>query len=200
MTFIKSKYYWLVIALFSAFCVFLAHNVFQNTFYMLPCENCVYIRYFFFVIILGTALAFLVPKYLGALGYISVIYGGIYGILVALRLHKIRVSLETGDAFGVSGCKMTPSFHFGLPLDKWWDEMFAPKVLCGFDAPMPPENADISAFAQYFIELYKDGWFLVPKYQFLDMAQCCIIAFATLLALVLLRAIFKGWEIRIGRK
>ena len=200
MTFVKSRYFWLGIAFFSVFCVFLAHVVFQNMFYMPPCEKCVYIRYFFCVIALGAILAFFAPKYLGILGYIGAIYGCFGGLNAAIKLHKIRLSLETGEAFGISGCKMTPNFDFGLALDKWWADMFAPKALCGFDAPVVPKNTDISAFAQYFIELYKDGWFLLPKYQFLDMAQCCMIIFLALFALVLLRAILKLLEIRSVRK
>lgn len=182
--FTKNNFSWLAIAFISVFCVVLAHFVFQHWLYMMPCERCVYIRYAFFVVFLGAILGVILPKILKLIACVLIVYGVIYGIFVAFELNGIKNSIESGDVFGVSGCKMLPNFHFNLPLDMWWADMFAPKALCGFDAPQLPFDANISALQGYFIELYKGGWYLLPKYEFLNLAQCSIIAFGVILVIL----------------
>lgn len=186
--FIKSRFFWLFVACIAFVCVFVAHFVFQVWLFMPPCENCVYIRYFFLCVFLGAMLAFLAPK-LGILGYISVIYGCSFGIFTSYKLHKIHASIASGDIFGFTPCKMTPSFHFGLKLDELMPELFKPLALCGSDAPLPPLDATFSALQGFFIDLYRGGWFLLPKYEFMDMAQCCAVIFALILGLAIFRMI-----------
>lgn len=190
-TFIKSNNFWILIAFICAFSVFVAHVIFQHLLFMLPCERCVYIRYAFFVVFLGAVLALILPRFLKFLAYLFIFYGTIYGILASYDLIKIKNSIISGDVFGLSGCKMTPDFHFNLPLHEWWSDMFEPKALCGFDAPEVPADANLTTFQGFFVEFYSGGWYLVPKYELLSLAHCSIILFTAILAFVILRIIGK---------
>lgn len=187
MSFFISRFFWLFIAIICFICVFVAHFVFQVWLFMPPCENCVYIRYFMLCAGFGAILAFLAPRLFGVLGYLGVLYGSICGLVVSLRLHKIHASLNSGELFGLSACKMTPEFDFGLKLDLWLPSIFKPLALCGNDAPVVPLDAKLNAIQAWFVELYSQGWYLLPKYEFLNMAQCCMIVFAGFLVLLIIR-------------
>lgn len=190
-TFIKSNYFWLLIACICVFSVFMAHVIFQHLLFMMPCERCVYIRYAFFVVFLGAILALVLPKFLKFFAYLLVLYGTIYGILTSYELIKIKNSIISGDIFGISGCKLLPNFHFNLPLHEWWNDMFEPKALCGFDAPEVPMDTNLTAFQRFFVDLYSSGWYLVPQYEFLSLAHCSMIIFIAILGFLILRIIGK---------
>lgn len=193
----KINYFWLIIAFLCALSVFIAHVIFQHWLYMMPCERCVYIRYGFFVAFFGAILALILPKKAKIIAYLLTLYGVGYGIFVSYELIKIKNSIISGDIFGMAGCKMLPSFHFNLPLHEWWSDMFEPKALCGFDEPQVPFDANLSALQGYLTQLYSSGWYLVPQYEFLNLAHCAIIIFTLILVLCFL-AIFKDmiWKLK----
>lgn len=185
--FLFSKYFWLLIAFVSAFSVFVAHYVFQVWLFMPPCENCVYIRYAFFVVLIGAVLAFVLPRILRFISYGLIIYGAGYGASVSITLMNIKASINNANPFGANGCKLEPSFHFGLPLHEWWEDMFAPKALCGFDAPQPPLGQSFAGLRGYLLEAYEQGWYLLPKYELISLSEISLVLFVLILALLAFR-------------
>ena len=104
--------------------VLLAHYVFQDWMHMLPCEQCVYIRYGNLVMALGCIIAMINPKALWAkiAGYVITIYGLVYTIMCSWKLIGIHDAVHSDDPmamFGMQGCSTEPHFPFGLPLEKW---------------------------------------------------------------------------------
>ena len=173
---------WLILAFFAAFLVVFAHAVFQKWLFMEPCEQCVYIRFAFTVVALGTFVVFLSPKSLLTylLGIALSLYGAFYGLMCSLKLTKIHEAMhsENMDAlFGLEGCSTNVHYPLGLPLDTWLPDWFAASGECGIDAPVVPANTVLSSFQSYWIDLYNaaGGWYLIPQYEFLNMAQCCAI-------------------------
>lgn len=185
--FLFGRYFWLFIALLSIFSVLVAHFVLQVWLFMPPCENCVYIRYAFFVVFLGAVLALVLPGVLRFISYALIIYGAGYGASASITLMQIKSSLNATNPFGVSGCKLEPSFHFNLPLHQWWSDMFLPKALCGFDAPQPPLGQSFDGLRAYFLQAYERGWYLVPKYEFINLAEISLVLFIFILALLVFR-------------
>lgn len=185
--FLFSKYFWLFIAFLSAFSVFVAHYVFQVWLFMPPCENCVYIRYAFFVVLIGAVLAFVLPRILRFISYGLIIYGAGYGASVSITLMNIKASINNANPFGANGCKLEPSFHFGLPLHEWWSDMFAPRALCGFDAPQPPLGQSFAGLRGYLLEAYEQGWYLLPKYELISLSEISLVLFVLILALLAFR-------------
>lgn len=144
---------------------------------MRPCELCVYIR-FSFVLLIIFGLIGLVKK-LQIIAFLGSFYALYIGLKSSFKLYAIKTAIKTNEIFGISGCSMEPKFPFDLPLFKLG--FFKPSALCGSDAPSVPMDVSLNAFQEYFINLYANGWFLLPKYQLLDMAQCCIIIFSMII-------------------
>lgn len=179
----NGRWPWGIIAFAMIMLVLLAHYLFQDWMHMLPCEQCVYIRYGNLVMALGALIAMINPKavWTKICGYVLGFYGLIYTFICSWKLMAIHDAIHSDDLdamFGMQGCSMEPKFHFGLPLDKWAPDWFKPTGDCGYDAPMPAEGADLSPLQQFFIELYQssDGWYLIPQWKFMDMAECCFLA------------------------
>ncbi|MSN95941.1 protein-disulfide oxidoreductase DsbI [Campylobacter sp. FMV-PI01] len=168
--------------------VILAHSFFQNYLYMLPCEQCVYIRFSMLVMALGGLVAIINPKNVVCkiIGYVFGIYGAIIGIMYSVKLHGIHEAVHGDDPFGVQGCSTDPNFPFGLPLAEWAPDWFKPTGDCGYDAPIVPEGVELDAIQKFFTEFYADGWYLIPSAKFMDMAQCTLIAYVLSLALLVI--------------
>ncbi|MGX2971774.1 disulfide bond formation protein B [Helicobacter sp. T3_23-1059] len=129
------------------------------------------------------------------LGFVLGFYGSVRGIFFAWVLLKIHRALNDFDMdssevdfsqenlfdlpnfFGLQGCSMQPSFDFGLPLDRWLPSVFAPTGDCGQDFALPPSDIALSYLQAYFVELYSQGWYLLPSAKFGSMAECCLLAF-----------------------
>ena len=166
---------WLLFAVTSIILVLLAHYLFQNWLHMLPCEQCVYIRYGNIVMAIGGFIVAIKPKVIWSkiVGIGVFLYGLIYTMMCSWKLMGIH------DAV-----------HFGLPLDKWWPEWFKQTGDCGYDAPVVPDGTQLGDFQRWLIEIYQasDGWYLFPQWKFMDMAECCMLAcvcYAILLAALL---------------
>ena len=184
------RFLWLLMAGMSLFMVILAHSVFQIWLYMKPCEQCVYIRFAFFAMVIGGFVAAINPKnaVLKVIGYVFAIYGSVKGVLWSLKLNKIHHVAHSDDPFGVQGCSTDPSFPFGLPLAEWSPEWFKPTGDCGFDNPIVPDGAVLSSMQQWLVDFYRDGWYLWPPSHFMNMAQCTVITFGVILLVLIICA------------
>ena len=196
---------WILFGVTSIILVLLAHYLFQGWLYMLPCEQCVYIRYGNLVMALGCVIAMIDPKAVWAklVGFVITIYGLVYTIICSVKLIGIHAAVHS-DApeamFGMQGCSTEPTYHFGLPLDKWAPDWFKQTGDCGYDAPVVPDGVELGALQRWFIELYQsyDGWYLIPQWKFMDMASCCLLA--CIVAAAFIAAMLFGWGAPLKKK
>lgn len=190
-----ARFLWIVMAIAMFGLVIVAHSIFQNYIYMKPCEQCVYIRFSMIVMAIGGIVAAINPKqiFLKIIGYVFAFYGAIIGMIYCIKLNDIHHAVHGDDPFGVQGCSTDPNFPFGLPLAQWAPDWFQPTGDCGYDNPIVPDGVTLSGLQQWLVDFYADGWYLIPKYHFMNMAQACFIAYA--LAFVLLFAMAVSWII-----
>jgi len=194
------RFVWLLMAFVSIALLIIAHSLFQNYVYMAPCEQCVYIRFAFFCMFFGGLIATINPKQtvLKLIGYALGFWGAIQGIGYSIKLNAIHKVAHGDYPFGVQGCSAEPTFPFGLPLDRWFPDWFKPTGDCGYDNPIVPSDAELSSLQQWFVNFYSEGWYLIPKYHFMNMAQACLIAY--LICFVLLSIMFVCWvSIKISK-
>ncbi len=177
--------------LFVLACLLLAisHGFFQNYLFMRPCEQCVYIRFAIFCIAFGTLLAFVFPHARAAslFAFIMCFYGIALGIQSSFTLQHIHAMVLEGNPFiAASGCKKIPIFPFDLPLHIWFPQWFLPTGECGLDAPMVGRETldSLNAIQKFFIEQYKNGWWLVPQFQWINMATFCLFYFIFCVAIL----------------
>lgn len=188
--FADSRLPWAILIAVSVGLVVLAHSLFQNYAYMPPCEQCVYIRFAFLCMALGGLVAIINPKnlLLALAGYLLAFWGAIQGIMYSAKLIKIHGAVHGDDPFGVQGCSTEPHYPFGLPLERWAPDWFLPTGDCGYDNPMVPDGITLDGFQKYLVDLYGDGWYLIPSSKFMSMADCTLIGFGV--CFVVLAAMF----------
>jgi disulfide bond formation protein DsbB len=186
----NARFLWLFMSFCSLSLVLAAHLLFQHYIYMAPCEQCVYIRFAFFCMFFAGLTAALNPKnmLLKFIGYLLAFWAIIRGIGYSLKLNAIHKAVHSDNPFGVQGCSAEPVFPFGLALDKWFPDLFKPTGDCGYDNPIVPMDANLSSLQQWFVDFYEEGWYLMPSYHFINMAQACLFAFT--LSFVLLGVMF----------
>ena len=174
-----SRISWAILVFVSVALVVIAHSLFQNYAYMPPCEQCVYIRFAFLCMALGGVIAMINPKNLlfALVGYVFAFWGAVQGIMYSVKLAKIHDAVHGDDPFGVQGCSTEPHYPFGLPLEKWAPDWFMPTGDCGYDSPMVPDGAVLSDLQKRIVDLYADGWYLVPSSKFMSMADCTLLGF-----------------------
>lgn len=189
------RFLWAFMAVVCIGLVVVSHSFLQGFAYMPPCEQCVYIRYAFLVIALGGIIACFNPSnvVLKILAYILAMYGAIRGIMFSVKLNAIHHAIHSDDLFGVQGCSLTPSFDFNLPLHIWFPSLFNPIGDCGLDNSSAPFGVELEGFRKMIVELYSDGWYLIPSEHFINMAQCCLFAFSV--CLLLLIVMLVSWII-----
>lgn len=144
----EQRFLWLLMAIAMGGLIILAHSFFQIYLYMAPCEQCVYIRYAMFVMVIGGVIAAINPKniVLKLIGCIAAFYGSIMGIKFSIKLNGIHHAVHNADPdslFGVQGCSTDPTFPFNLPLAEWAPEWFKPTGDCGYDAPIVPDGVAV---------------------------------------------------------
>lgn len=195
-----SRIPWAILSFVSIALVIFAHSFFQNYLYMLPCEQCVYIRFAFLCMALGGILSLINPKnfIIKIISYTLAIWGAVQGVIYSLKLAKIHTAIRSDEPFGVQGCSTEPHYPFGLPLEKIAPDWFLPTGDCGYDSPMVLADTQLSSIQSYFINLYSDGWYLVPSRYFLSMADCTLFGFG--LCLVVLLIMFASKIITIFQK
>lgn len=191
----KRRYFWLLLSTICLVLVLIAHYFFQNYLFMPPCEQCVYIRFAFMCIVIGGFLAFLNPKnpILKLAGFVFGFYGCIKGFMYSYKLNLIHKAIASNDPFGLEGCSATPTFAFGLPLDKWMPSWFLPTGDCGYDNPVVPDGAKLDFLQTWLTNLYSDGWYLIPSEHFGNMAQMCMIVFVSIF--IFLTFMILSWRI-----
>lgn len=189
------RFLWILMIIASAGLVIVAHSFFQNYLYMPPCEQCVYIRFAFLCMTLGGILACINPKNsaLKLLAYVFSFWGAIQGIMYSIKLSKIHTAVHGDDPFGVQGCSAEPHYPFGLPLHQWAPDWFLPTGDCGYDNPVVPDGVSLNAFQQFFVDMYSEGWYLVPSQKLFSMADCCLFAFGV--CFVILAVMLLSWLI-----
>ena len=172
-----SRISWAILVFVSVALVVIAHSLFQNYAYMPPCEQCVYIRFAFLCMALGGVIAIINPKNLlfALVGYVFAFWGAVHG----------------DDPFGVQGCSTEPHYPFGLPLEKWAPDWFMPTGDCGYDSPMVPDGAVLSDLQKSIVDLYADGWYLVPSSKFMSMADCTLLGFGVCFVVLALMLVSK---------
>ncbi len=91
-----------------------AHSFFQIYLYMAPCEQCVYIRYAMFVMVIEDWLQQSTLRTSSSLiGCVMAFYGSIMGLKFSLKLNDIHHAVHNPDPdslFGVQGCSTDPTF------------------------------------------------------------------------------------------
>ncbi|SUG76118.1 disulfide isomerase [Salmonella enterica subsp. enterica] len=57
----------------------------------------------------------------------------------------------------------------------------------------------LSSVQQWFVDLYQqsEGWYLLPPWHFMNMAQACMLAFG--LCLILLLVMSGAWALKLAR-
>ena len=188
-----SRISWAILVFVSVALVIIAHSLFQNYAYMPPCEQCVYIRFAFLCMALGGVIAIINPKNLlfALVGYVFAFWGAVQGIMYSVKLAKIHDAVHGDDPFGVQGCSTEPHYPFGLPLEKWAPDWFMPTGDCGYDSPMVPDGAVLSDLQKNIVDLYADGWYLVPSSKFMSMADCTLFGFSICFVVLALMLVSK---------
>lgn len=188
-----SRISWAILVFVSVALVVIAHSLFQNYAYMPPCEQCVYIRFAFLCMALGGVIAMINPKNLlfALVGYVFAFWGAVQGIMYSVKLAKIHDAVHGDDPFGVQGCSTEPHYPFGLPLEKWAPDWFMPTGDCGYDSPMVPDGAVLSDLQKRIVDLYADGWYLVPSSKFMSMADCTLLGFGVCFVVLALMLVSK---------
>jgi len=188
-----SRISWAVLVFVSVALVVIAHSLFQNYAYMPPCEQCVYIRFAFLCMALGGVIAMINPKNLlfALIGYVFAFWGAVQGIMYSVKLAKIHDAVHGDDPFGVQGCSTEPHYPFGLPLEKWAPDWFMPTGDCGYDSPMVPDGVVLSDLQKNIVDLYADGWYLVPSSKFMSMADCTLLGFGVCFVVLALMLVSK---------
>lgn len=201
----NTRWPWGIIAAAMIIMVLIAHYVFQNWLHMLPCEQCVYIRYGNLVMALGCLIAMIDPKrlVLKLIGYVITLYGLIFTVNCSVLLIRIHHAVHSDDPtamFGLQGCSTQPNYPFGLKLEQYAPDWFLPTGDCGYDAPVVPADAQLGSLQAWFIEFYQsyDGWYLIPQWKFLSMAECCLIACAVVVLFLI--AMLSGTVLGMVRK
>lgn len=172
----KFKISWLTISLFSFILVLASNIFFQQYLFMQPCVNCVYIRLAFLIVAFGGIFGFLFGKFGQIFAYFMGFFGAIYGIYSAYILKIVQDNLKLDQISQIS-CENMPNFPFGIKFDEILPALFFPTGECGIDGPIVPFGEKLADIQGYFIALYADGWYLVPCYKFITMAEATIFIF-----------------------
>ncbi|WP_181881758.1 disulfide bond formation protein B [Helicobacter sp. MIT 14-3879] len=188
MRFLKINIFWISIIILCVSLILISHLFFQKYLFMQPCEQCVYIRFDFCIIIIGSILALIKSVFFRVISYVVVFYGVIQGILDSFYLRRIYKALHSqsiDDIFGLQGCLLEPKFPFNIALDKY--NLFKVSGDCGYDNPIIPQNISLDSIQEFFINIYSNGWYLIPKYQILSMPETCLIIFSVLFLALIVR-------------
>ncbi|MFV0480680.1 MAG: protein-disulfide oxidoreductase DsbI [Campylobacteraceae bacterium] len=190
------RFLWLVMAFVSLALILVAHSIFQHYVYMAPCEQCVYIRFAFFCMFFGGIITAINPKNIAlkVIGYVLAFWGIIQGIGYSIKLNAVHKAVHSDDPFGVQGCSAEPTFPFNLPLDVWFPDWFNPTGDCGYDNPIVPDGAILSSLQEWLVDFYSEGWYLIPKYHFMNMAQACLLAY--IVCFIALSAMLICWIVK----
>ena len=182
---------WFLLCLFSIALVLFLHYFLQLYLFMNPCANCVYIRFAICVFALGAFLLIFGNKF-AFLAFAMLFYALFLGFKYSFLLNESYEAIANANPFGVTSCPSELNFIFSLPLDKIFPSLFTATGTCGMDAPIVPEfmSDQLSKIQEFFVGtkeanftngLYSKAWFLIPKFEFINMAQgimICLVFFS----------------------
>ncbi len=101
-----------------------------------PCANCVLIRAWLCLLLIGGIYSLTTNKMFPKKGVIKqfnvlVTYAlGYVGLIKAVNLSVTNASLERGKSM-FSSCSIESPFPSWMPLDSWIPEVFEPRAICG---------------------------------------------------------------------
>lgn len=180
----KASLIWLFLGIASVLLLCYAHYFLQIYLFMNPCEQCVYIRFALLVVAFS---AFLALCGLKIFAFILSFWGIFLGIKHSLLLSQIHQAMQENNPFGINSCSQNPNFPFSLPLEKLYPSLFQPNGICGLDVSFVNFEENLSSLQSFFIGtadnnftngLYSKGWYLVPQFEFINMAQGSLLVFA----------------------
>ncbi|TQR27591.1 disulfide bond formation protein B [Campylobacter sp. MIT 97-5078] len=190
----SSQALWLWLFSISFFSLLYSHFFLQHYLFMQPCEQCVYVRFAFSVILCASIVGYFKFAWLKSVAYAFIFWAIFLGFKACLMLLHSYEAIKTNNPFGINACSDTPHFPFKLPLHELLPSLFAISGSCGFDAPRVSENTQLSSIQEFFIGtlehgfsdgLYSKGWYLIPSFEFVNMATACMIIFGFFLLLSL---------------
>lgn len=175
----NSRAFWLVLAFISSVLICIAHFFFQEYLFMKPCKLCINIRYSFLIIAIFCSFTSINPKnnWVKIIGYLGVFVGIFKGVLNCIALNGAYNEVRTLKQINTQSCSASNFSPFQNHISNLAPTWFQASGSCGNDAPAVPVDAKLSVIQNYFIDLYSDGWYLIPKYHFINMAQFCFIIF-----------------------
>ncbi|TQR56576.1 disulfide bond formation protein B [Campylobacter troglodytis] len=183
----KERRLWFFIFTISLFSLLFVHYFLQIYLFMKPCVHCVYLRFAMLVMCVASFLGLVFKaKFMQVLSLFLGGWGVFLGLKHSFLLNKIQASLKENNPFGIDGCTSITNFPLSLPLDKLFPSLFAPSGICGLDLAFVSEDVNLSRVQEFFIGraennfsdgLYSQGWYLVPKFEFISMAQACMLIF-----------------------
>ena len=158
---------------------------------MRPCANCIYIRFALCIFILAALMLYLKLKFIKMLSFTLFTLSLYIGFKYSYVLNENYKAVKEANPFGISFCPSSVS-AFNIALDKI--HFFHASGSCGKDKPLVDEDIKLSKIQEFFIGkkednfssgLYSNGWFLLPSFEFINMAQAAFLVFLALFILCL---------------
>ncbi|WP_035386900.1 disulfide bond formation protein DsbB [Ferrimonas senticii] len=132
--FSKSRVSWGLLLL-SALSLFVTALWFQHYQQLEPCLLCVYIRVAVLGVLVSSAIALMMPHYLGArlIGLVGWLISSGFGLRESLALIEKQAGTADFGLFGPT-CDYIPNFPDWAPLHQWLPQFFLPNAQCGEDS------------------------------------------------------------------
>lgn len=178
------RFIWILMSVIMLSFVAIAYGFFQKYLYMQPCKQCIFIRISMLIIALGGIIAAIKPTdiFLKFCGYILGIGASIAGIIFSTKLNTIKEMIQNNkeiDISNISGCAVSPAINLNTTSQSSiMPNLFDATGGCGYDSPVVPPDTALSDLQNYFVNLYSDGWYLVPSAKFGSMASCTTFAYS----------------------
>lgn len=125
----KQRSAWLVLAL-SATMLLAVALYFQYQMNLQPCMLCVYARAALTGVILAALIGLIAPtnSLLRWAGLLTFTASSVWGLVITHEHVNVEELVQSGALYT---CSLFPEFPLGLPLDKWFPEVFNPTGMCG---------------------------------------------------------------------
>lgn len=125
----KQRPAWLVLALSATVLLGLA-LYFQYQMNLQPCMLCVYARAALTGVLVAALFALIAPAaaLIRWVALLAFAVTSVWGVLITHEHVGVEALVQSG---GLYSCSLFPEFPFGLPLDKWFPEIFNPTGMCG---------------------------------------------------------------------
>lgn len=178
---------WILVTLSAFFSLGISYFFFELYLYMQPCEQCVHIRFCMMSVAVAGIIATISPKNLISriIAHTLSLYGTISGIFFSYKLNAIHKAIKQNNLIEAQqGCSNDSSLILNMPINEM-STIFKPSGKCGYDSPIVPTGAELDTIQQWLINFYANGWYLIPKYQFINMAQMCMIVFLIVLLTII---------------